>query len=166
MKTNKQKGSVIPAIIAIVALIIIGGLYFMQKKTTIVSNAIQSDSTPIITSITPTSGPVGTTIKINGKNLGIGEGDYTVKFERSDGKKSGLFSFVDRVDTTLITATVKSPCEKGQILHSMYDSSTSTCDYFELTPGVYKVSVYPGIKGNELQFTVVATSSFINQSTN
>ncbi len=82
---NSQKGFVVPLLIAIIALLVVGGVYIYKNKKvevpavvdTIVQqpNQVQntsntsSENTPVIDSITPSNGHVGTEIKIKGKNL-------------------------------------------------------------------------------------------------
>lgn len=116
---------------------------------------------PIIISISPTSGPVGTIIDIRGKNLSGFEGDLVAVFERSDGKKTFINSVVPyfangMTNTTLIEVPVLSPCERGELVYGAYSGIPSKCDYFEFTPGIYKVYVNPwNNKSNEVQFTVV-----------
>lgn len=117
----------------------------------------QNEFTPIITSITPLSGPIGTTIELKGKNLAGSEGDYIVQLERSDGRKTNIYTFSSylsdhKEDTTLRRAELVSPCEKTK--SEYYHGQASCEDYFEFTPGIYKVSIFPGVKGNEFQFTI------------
>ncbi len=114
---------------------------------------------PIITSISPAYGPIGTVVEIHGNNLSGFEGDSSAIFERADGKTvqlNSLLSYGDTQRTTLIRAKVEPPCQSGQTVYGAYSGIPSTCDYFEFTPGVYKVYVSPwGKKSNEAQFTVM-----------
>lgn len=123
---------------------------------------------PHIDSITPISGPVGTTVEIRGSNLsGLG-GELIAVFKRADGKIVNIHSIVPystvdangytigSVNTTLIKVKVEPPCQRGQTVYGDYTGIPSVCDYFEFTPGVYKIYVTPwGKKSNEVQFTVI-----------
>lgn len=118
---------------------------------------------PLITSISPASGAVGTVVEIRGSNLAGFEGDLIAVFKRSDGKTVELDSTApyssgragDSVNTTLIKVRAEPPCQKGQTVYGAYSGKPSSCDYFEFTPGVYNVYVNPwGKKSNEVQFTV------------
>jgi len=123
----------------------------------------QSVTTPVITSISPLSGPSGTVVKIRGNNLAGFEGDLIAIFKRSDGKTAELYSTVpyysghasDPLNTSLIQVTAEPPCKKGQTVYGSYSGIASTCDYFEFTPGTYTVYVQPwGKKSNEVEFTI------------
>ncbi len=118
---------------------------------------------PAISSISQSSGPVGTLLELRGQNLSGFEGDLQVIFERSDGKTVILNSLVPYstgnyapTNTTLIKVAVKSPCERGQTVYGAYSGIKAVCDYFEFTPGVYKVYVNPwGVKSNVVNFTLL-----------
>ncbi len=136
-----------------------------QSARTSLSVAVGGDTanTPHINSIIPASGPVGTTVEIRGSNLSGFEGDLIAVFERSDGKVTRLRSIVpystgviySPLNTTLIKVKVEPPCQRGQTVYGDYSGIPSVCDYFEFTPGVYKVYVYTwDKKSNEVQYTI------------
>lgn len=135
----------------------------------IITTSPPDTTKPIITSISPASGAIGTVVEIRGNNLSGFEGDLIAVFKRSDGKTVGLHSVApyysghagDPVNTTLIEVKVEPPCQKGQTVYAPYSGKPSVCDYFEFTPGIYKVYVNPwGKKSNEVQFTVKSSHPF------
>jgi len=135
----------------------------LNFEITSIASGDTTANTPHIDSITPISGPVGTTVEIRGSNLSGFEGDLIAVFERSDRKVTRLYSIVPYstgvmygpLNTTLIKVKVEPPCQRGQTVYGDYSGIPSTCDYFEFTPGTYKVYVNPwGKKSNEVQFIV------------
>lgn len=123
---------------------------------------------PVITSITPASGPKGTAIKITGCNLSGFEGDHNVTFERADGVKTtlvgaGTYQLGRGERGTFIEVTVKEPCQKGETVTGAYSGIESQCNFVGLTPGTYKVSTTPwGTKSNEMTFTITSQSTTNN----
>lgn len=120
-------------------------LQFSQIKNVVFHYAPGDDqlnNAPRINSITPASGPKGTTVEIRGTGLSGLEGDLDVYFEKDDGKKVMLTdTFGDYAITQdkLIKVKVGEPCQKGEKVIGRYSGVASVCDYVELTPGVYKV---------------------------
>ncbi|HEU0081094.1 MAG TPA: hypothetical protein VFQ72_03670 [Candidatus Paceibacterota bacterium] len=128
---------------------------FKFTSSSTISNASPND--PAIYSVVPASGPVGTAINIEGKNLNGFEGDLAVIFERSDGKKVTLYDDAKYPKTggNLINVTVKEPCQPGQTVYGRYSGNSSVCDYVALTPGVYKVYARPySTSSNIMTFTI------------
>ncbi|MBI2055962.1 MAG: IPT/TIG domain-containing protein [Candidatus Sungbacteria bacterium] len=121
----------------------------------------QQEATPIITSISPQSGSVGTKVEIRGCNFTGFEGDLDAVFVRSDGKEipvsggnwyPGYGGGVGRGKIMIVT--VQSYCESGSITGS-YSGITSPCQTIKANPGVYKVYVTAwGKKSNTATFTV------------
>ncbi len=122
------------------------------------SSTVSDQSTLVITSITPTSGPVGTIVTIEGKNLTGFEGDLTAVFTRSDGQEVELVDqFYDYAKTggSLMKVIADSPCREGQTVYGSYSGKPSLCRYFAFTPGVYKVRVSAfGKDSNTVQLTI------------
>lgn len=180
---NLKKGFVIPLIIAIVAVIALGGGYYYTQKsdslkdnkkenitsTIITSCKSETDGLPTITSLSTSSGPIGTILEVNGCNLSGFEGDLDVVFERSDGQKIMLsddFSSYVKTGDRLIKVNVKESCQKGEKIIGKYSGIESVCNYVELTPGSYKVYVEPwGKKSNTVAFNITP-SSIDNITTN
>ncbi len=139
------------SIIIVVLLVAVGaGFYFWQKNQTQTPASPNPSDAPVITSISPTSGPVGTAIDVLGKNLAGFEGDLNLWFENSAGVKGILYAD-SRLDITHIRATLPEKlCQKDN------SYSGAPCDaWLELVPGVYNVYTEPwGKKSNVVQFTV------------
>lgn len=180
---NLQKGFVIPLLLVIIALLLAGGgtyVYTQQKSASqpvVVDQDTQStessnvstctqgrtenppvDLPPVITSLSSSSGPIGSVLEIRGCNLSSFEGDLEVTFENSDGKKIILTdksgSYSKTVDT-LIKVVVKEPCAQGETVYGLYSGIPGVCNYMPFTPGTYKVYTTPwGKKSNEVSFTV------------
>ena len=152
-------------VVTLVVVVICGIFYyfqfdkFNQSDNVAQTNTNNDDTAPIIDSINPISGPVGTIVQIRGKNLSGFEGDLGATFEQSNGKE---FYLVDKSGNypktggSLITVIVKEPCEKGDTVIADYSGKSYPCEYEPMTPGVYKVYTEPwGKKSNEVIFTVL-----------
>lgn len=174
MKNNKGSVSLVVLGLAFVA-VLIGG-YFMVGKNlnptiqnisptltlptaeTVAPNnnnsQTEDDKNPVIYSVTPTSGPVGTKITIKGKNLNGFEGDLNARiateFNTAD-YSSGIMYGERTGSTDTIVTVIKSPlCKKDNSY-----SGLPCEEYFYVTPGVYNISVKPwGKESNSVSFTV------------
>ena len=121
----------------------------------------KSETTPVITSVSPASGPIGTEITIRGCNFGGFEGDLDAVFVRSDGAEIPLYGGTwypgyggGTEPGKIITVTMQSYCESGSVT-GRYSGITSACQTIKATPGVYKVFVTAwGKKSNQATFTV------------
>ena len=126
------------------------------------------EAKPVIYSISPSYGPVGTTVKINGAHMAGFESDLDFYFERADGKTAMLtydYSVSGKPDGDGVKITIKEPCQKGQTIYGRYSGIPSTCDYVALTPGKYKVYTKPyGQKSNVVEFTITSGSASISPS--
>lgn len=112
------------------------------------------DLPPVITSISPTSGPAGTKVEIHGCNLAGFEGDQMAIFERSDGKK--LTFYGSGYNEKVMTVTIADNCPTGSEM-GRYSGITSPCETIQALPGVYKVYVITwgdDFKSNMATFTV------------
>ena len=121
--------------------------------TTCVDETVE-DLPPIITSIYPASGPVGTKVEIRGCNLAGYEGDQIAIFERSDGKE--LTFYGSGYSEKMITVTVETNCPSGYEM-GRYSGITSSCETIQALPGIYKVYVITwgdDFKSNSATFTV------------
>ncbi len=110
---------------------------------------------PVITSIYPKSGPIGTEVTIQGCNLSGFENDHNVVFERSDGSMIPLYG--GSIGPNTITKVVlTSYCESGMVV-GLYSGKETPCKKVSATPGAYKVYVNPwGKKSNTASFTVTS----------
>lgn len=179
-KKEKSKLILLISAIALTAVIVGGGMYWwmsskqddLYKKvvdsqnqgiqsentlesqtslpTTCVNQPYGSDHVPVITSISPSSGPIGTKIKIDGCDLYGFEGDFNVVLVRSD----GVEVLLDDGRMNSNTITVQSYCTDGFTIGA-YSGIASKCETIEATPGVYKVYIKPwGVKSNVSNFTI------------
>ena len=134
---------------------IISTLTFASPTTTCKDG---TESTPVITSLSRTSGPIGTELEIRGCNLSGFEGDLDVYFERTDGKKIMLtdtFGSYPKTGGSLIKVVVKEPCQQGETVYGRYSGIPAQCNYIALTPGLYKVYTDPwGKTSNTVSFTI------------
>ena len=185
-KNNFQKGFIVPLIIGIVAVLIIaGGVYYTYEKgksaqvNTLVipaqagiqsqtsgSNSSATSTTtqpaPVITSINPSSGPIGTIVELKGNNLAGFEGELSAWIENSNGEKAFLpgIGSVPRVDQTIRVQVA------GQLCKENLSYKGGPCSsYMTITPGTYRIYTYPwGNMSNTVQFTVTTSASQINSS--
>ena len=112
---------------------------------------------PIIETIVPNSGPIGTKVIIDGQELSGFEGDLFAVFEREDGKRIELWDEVNNYteEPNKLEITIDEPCEEGETIYHPQSGLPSECPFVEFTPGTYKVYVEPwGYKSNEVKFTV------------
>jgi len=112
------------------------------------------DLPPVITSISPTSGPAGTKVEIRGCNLAGFEGDQIAIFERSDGKKLNFYG--SGYNEKMMTVAVADNCPTGSET-GRYSGITSSCETIQALPGTYRVYVITWgdeFKSNSATFTV------------
>lgn len=110
----------------------------------------QNEGTPVITSLSSYSGPIGTKIEIKGCNFSGFEGDKNALIVNSQGIKGILFGETGST-SNLVRVSLKSRlCQ----MNTSY--SGLPCDAsMVLTPGVYRIYVTPwGKKSNEVAFTI------------
>lgn len=140
----------------------------VASTTAVLSNVAQlptsckgiSDGVPVITSLSKTSGSIGTMLEVKGCNLSGYEGDLNLTLERADGKKINLkdnFGSFRKTADKLIKVAIKEPCKKGEMVANDYSGISLQCDYVEITPGTYKVYTSPWNKlSNMAYFTVTS----------
>lgn len=163
---NKKISTSLAISIIVLLAILVGGLtieryYFFLKTSEIPNYEIKNSSLPkdwpVINSITPNSGAVGTIIEIKGENLNGFEGDLIAWIENSKGEKGILYS-IDQLagnrnpgESTLIRTKIES---KLCVTDNSY--SGLPCEkYLDIIPGIYKIYTSPwGNKSNTLEFTV------------
>jgi len=118
---------------------------------------------PIITSISPVSGTIGSAMQINGKNLNGFEGETYLYITKANGE-SGMISVNSYLPTGATTLKFNIP-DKICTKNNTQNPDVPCPSYMTMTPGVYKIYAYPwGDKSNEVQFTVTQSSnSSVNQ---
>jgi len=120
-----------------------------------VKRAVAVDSAqpqPTITSISPSSGPVGTIVTLKGTNLAGFEGDLDAVIENSSGQTAFLpgIGEVPRADQTIRVKIADKICT----VNTGY-SGAPCPSYMAITPGVYNLYTAPwGNESNKVQFTV------------
>lgn len=123
---------------------------FTDKPTLLIACKDEPEGIPVITSISPASGPVGTKVEIKGCNFSGFEGDKNAWIENSQGV-SGILYGEEGSTSNLIMITLKSSLCR-------IDNSYSgiPCDKFlTLTPGAYKIYARTwGKNSNEVNFTI------------
>ncbi len=164
--------------VVIVVILLIGGLYLYKASAPIDKNIPSPQTTtspdlpkcsngatnpphcnadlpmpvPHIDSMTPTSGPIGTTIEIKGRNLAGFEGDLDAYIENEKGETAFLpgIGSVPREDQTIRVKIGEKICTKN----TGY-SGNPCSSYLTVTPGIYSIYSAPyGVMSNKVQFTV------------
>lgn len=107
---------------------------------------------PVINSIKPNFGPIGTVIELRGTDLTGFEGDLDAVIENSKGETAvmaGMNSFT--VDKNLIKVKIES-----KICKTNNSYSGLPCEsYLSIAPGIYNIYAFPwGKESNKVQFTV------------
>ncbi len=107
---------------------------------------------PVITAMTPGSGPIGTIIELRGENLAGFEGDLDAYIENKKGEKGFLpgIGSVPPKDGVVRVKIESKVCKKNNTYSGL------SCDsYMSIGPGLYRVYVLPwGVKSNEMTFAV------------
>ena len=108
--------------------------------------------TPIISSIVPIKGKIGSEFVITGKYLNGFEGSTIVSFTDKDGKKG----YMEVNSYTPAGATTLKFTLKNQICTTVLGESGNPCpSYLTITPGVYEVSAQPwSIRSNKVMVTI------------
>ena len=128
------------------------------------TDGTSSATTPFIASITPSSGPIGTTIELKGTNLAGFEGDLNAWIVNSKGETAFLpgIGSVPRADQTIRVKI------DGQLCKQDNSNKGGPCTSFiTITPGVYSIYTQPwGNKSNSVRFTVTTSNSSLNSAAN
>ncbi|MFA6897426.1 MAG: hypothetical protein WCQ96_04035 [Patescibacteria group bacterium] len=110
----------------------------------------EEGGSPVITSLSAYSGPVGTKLEIHGCNFSGFEGDKNAWIENSQGVKGVLYGESDSTSKLLKTTLASSLCQE--------DNSYTGWDckqYLILSPGMYKIYTAPWDKeSNKVEFTI------------
>jgi hypothetical protein len=140
----------------------VAGYFFIAKEnseqiTSPTTCVDESEGVPVITSIVPLFGPVGTKIEISGCNFNGFEGDKNIWIENSAGVKGILYGERDKYgerdnDSKTIKTTLMSPLCQTDVSYK-----DGPCSHvFDLTSGKYKIYTMPwGKKSNEVNFEVI-----------
>ena len=159
---NSNKGFIVQGVIALVALVLIGGgaYYAGTKKIEVVENS------HIITSISKSSGRIGDTIEIKGTNLLDARGDQNLRIMNSKGEDASLgpieITRVDGYDIMSFTLTNDKCKEFGSDR-----GGPCMSDSMDITPGEYNIyvkSVLDNFESNKIKFTVVENTNSISTS--
>ncbi|HUQ30183.1 MAG TPA: IPT/TIG domain-containing protein [Candidatus Paceibacterota bacterium] len=118
---------------------------------------------PVITSISPKSGPVGTQIEIRGKGFTGFESDVEFVVVHPDGKSTAVYvgtpgntieGTIPNPTETYASFKIEDQCPDGTTI-GRYSGIESPCEHDVFPPGVYKVYTQPwGVKSNVVTFTV------------
>lgn len=118
--------------------------------TTCVDQVDQQSSTPVITSLSSNSGPVGTTIEIRGCNFAGFESDLNVWVTNSQGVKGILYSEPGSTSKLMKIVLKPQACQTDESYRGLPCAA-----YLNLTPGTYKIYTIPwSKKSNEATFTI------------
>lgn len=119
---------------------------------------------PHITSINPSSGPIGTVVEIHGERLSGFEGDLYVYLEKPDGTTLWMWDISESADVspyskyigTYLRVIIKDPCINGELENSwLYSGFAQKCTQTGLPPGNYKVYSHGwDKKSNVVNFTI------------
>ncbi len=102
-------------------------------------------STPLITSLSPGSGPVGNSVTINGSNFGSTQGTSTVTF-------NGTAATPTSWNATSIVVPVPSGATTGNVIVTVGGVASNGAS-FTVTPGISSLSPASGPVGNSVTIT-------------
>jgi hypothetical protein len=125
-------------------------------KTGVASSSSQSPTTPAITGISPTSGPVGTSVTISGTNFGTTKGTSTVAL-------NGVSANTSSWSSTAVVATVPSGATTGNV-NVTVNGLTSNNVAFSVTQ--VSVAVSPSSTTLQVGQSVGFTASLQNDTQN
>lgn len=173
----KNQGSASIALI-IIALLVLGGGYWVWKRQTpaspIPSSITSPTSTttndillpysfPVIDSISPTSGPLGTEIKVFGKNMVDARGDQNVAIVNDKGEIA-YFGFGDAsFERTYLRVKVDSRiCKKRGT-----DATLPCSSWMTVIPGKYYIFIdhnnFQGhFESNKIMFTILRGTTAVD----
>src|SRR5947207_241632 len=112
---------------------------------------------PTITSLSVTSGPVGTSVTITGTNFGSTQGSSTVKF-------NGTTATVSTWGATSISVTVPSAATTGNVVVTV-SNVASNGKSFTVTPAITSLSITTGAVGAAVTITGTTFGSTQGSST-
>src|SRR5437762_5002884 len=112
---------------------------------------------PTITSLSVTSGPVGTSVTITGTNFGSTQGSSTVKF-------NGTTATVSTCGATSISVTVPSAATTGNVVVTV-SNVASNGKSFTVTPAITSLSITTGAVGAAVTITGTTFGSTQGSST-
>ncbi len=104
---------------------------------------------PAVTSLSPTSGPMGTQVQINGTGFGATQGASAVTF---NGTAATIVNWSD----TLITASVPSAAGNGQVVVKVGGVASTSIQNFNVSPPRV-ASISPSVAAPGSQVTIAGT---------
>lgn len=106
---------------------------------------------PLISSITPSSGPVGTAVQINGRGFGASQGTGSLQFNGWGGNVNAtVTSWTD----TSVSATVPTTATSGNVLITVGGVTTASNVQFRVpAPQVNSVTPNAGVSGTQITIT-------------
>jgi len=113
---------------------------------------VATGTNPVINSISPNSGPIGTVIELRGINLSGFEGDMDAMIENSKGETAVMLGMT-LIEENLIRVKIESKICK---INNSY-SALPCKEYLNIVPGIYNIYAFPwGNMSNKVQFTVTS----------
>lgn len=113
---------------------------------------------PVISSIVPNQGSIGTEVVLKGSNLSGFEGDLVAIFEGESGEKIRLSDknkSYEQHRGNQMTVQTENYCIDGYVIGE-YSGTKTECEPVNFRPGLYKVYVEPwGNKSNEVYFEFI-----------
>lgn len=117
------------------------------------TTATDSNPIPVITSITPSSGPTGTTVVLKGTNLAGFEGELDAWIQNVKTSEVGFLpgiGSVPRADQTIRVKIENKVCKENLGM-----KGGSCASYMVIAPGIYNIYTIPwGNTSNKVKFTV------------
>ncbi len=174
---NTKKGFISSLLVIIIAALVVGGGVYIYKKEkiedpiisavesaqndlpTTTPNPVDETPLPVITSISQSSGPIGTIIELKGQNLAGFEGDLDAIIENSRGETAFLKG-IGYVPGDYKTIRVKI---EARICKTNNSYSGLPCkEYLDIVPGTYKIFTSPwGKTSNKVQFIVTSSQELM-----
>ena len=109
------------------------------------SDGVEFTVTPAISSLSPDSGPVGTSVDITGTSFGATQGTSTVSF-------NGVAATATSWSATSITAAVPAGATSGDVVVTV-DSQASNGVAFTVKPAIGSLSLDSGPEGTSVDIT-------------
>jgi len=128
---------------------------FVCPVTNLATSTNSTSTNPIISSISPTSGPIGTLVTVLGKNLSGFEGDKNLWIENSSGQKGIILTGGSRLVNT--DSSIKFTLGVNYCTTDTSYSGLPCPSLINITPGIYNIYASPwGKVSNKVQFTVTS----------
>jgi len=132
--------------------------YSNQSSPSTFSTVAASTAVPNLTSLSPTSGPAGTSVTIAGTNFGSTQGSSTVAF-------SGVTTTPTSWSNTQIVVPVPSGTTPGNVVVTVSNSNSNGLSFTDTSAGIVGVSPGSGEIGIPVTITGVSFGSSQGSST-